>query len=461
MITVLKKLPEPEQMLIDKKIRFSNYDLMLLILPIIAERFLSMLIGITDTLMLTYAGETTVSGVSLVNQLNNIFIFVFGAIATGGAVISSQYVGKGDKRNSIISASQLIMFTSLLSVIIMIFVGNFREQLLSFLFGNVEADVMNSANVYLGVIIFSFPLIAIYNSGTALFRSMSKSGTVLCISIIMNIINIVGNAIAIFVLNKGVIGVAIASIISRLFSAIVIFTLLFIKKNYIHITFREIFKWNSDMLKRILHIAVPNGIETGLFQISKVAISGIVALFGTTQITANAVAQDFWSMSNIFCTALGHVFLTVIGQCMGASNVEEAVYYNKKLLRITYIGSILWNTLILILTPTVLSLYDLSDETRQLVILLVFMLNIVNALLCPLDFSLPSGLRAAGDTKYTMFASVFSTVICRVLFSVLFAIRLNMGVVGIVIAMICDRIIKSILIYTRYHSRKWTKHKVI
>ncbi len=212
---------------------------------------------------------------------------------------------------------------------------------------------------------------------------------------------------------------------------------------------------------RILNIALPSSVENGLFQLSKVALSSIVALFGTVEIAANGVAQSFGSMASLFCIAFGYAFVTVIGQCMGAGDVEAADYYNKKLLRITYFGSALWNILIFALTPLVLMLYSLSGEAKQLVILLVLIHAVGNTILCPLAFSLSNGLRAAGDILYTMLASIFATVICRVALSVLFGLWLHLGVTGIAYAMVGDWLIKAILIVVRYRSRKWTQFEVI
>ena len=237
--------------------------------------------------------------------------------------------------------------------------------------------------------------------------------------------------------------------------------LAFRQDNTLYLRLRQAFAWDGGMVRRILSIAIPSSVENGLFQVSKVALSSIVALFGTIEIAANGVAQSFWSMAALFCIAFGYAFVTVIGQCMGAGDVEAADYYNRKLLRITYLGSAVWNVLIFALTPLVLMLYSLSSEAKELVIVLVLIHGIGNAILCPLAFSLSNGLRAAGDIRYTMFASIFATVICRVALSVLFGLWLDMGVTGITYAMVGDWLIKAILIVVRYQSRKWTEFKVI
>lgn len=215
------------------------------------------------------------------------------------------------------------------------------------------------------------------------------------------------------------------------------------------------------MVKRILGIAVPNGIENGLFQLTKVALSSITALFGTVQIAANGVAQSFWSVAALMGTALGLAFVTVIGQCMGAGDTDAAEYYMKKLLRITFLASILWNALILLAAPLVLKGYALSDEAADLVVVLVIIHNIFNALFYPLSGALANGLRAAGDVKFTMYVSIFSTIGCRVVFSVLFGICLNMGVIGIAFAMCLDWMIRAAFFWARFRKEKWKEFRVI
>ena len=457
----LLKWVEPKQTLSKERQRFGNRELFALILPILVEQLLTMLVGIADTLMVSYAGEAAVSGVSLVNQLNNVFIFVFGAVASGGAVVASQYIGRNDRENGVTAASQLLMITVLISVFLTGISILFRSQLLSLLFGRVEPGVMEASLTYLVISALSFPALAIYNSAAALFRSMGKTKAIMNISIVMNAINVIGNAIGIFVLRAGVAGVAVPSLVSRTFAAAVMLILCFQKKNTLYAQMKKVLAWNGKMLKRILNIAVPNGVENGLFQLSKVALSSIVALFGTVQIAANGVAQSFWSMASLFCIAFGYAFVTVIGQCMGAGDIEAADYYNKKLLRITYIGLAAWNFLIVVLTPFVLMLYSLSEDTRKLVILLVIIHSIFNVLLCPVAFSLSNGLRAAGDIQFTMYASIFATVVCRVIFSIVFGVWMNLGVIGICLAMVGDWLVKAALIMVRYRSRKWTKFQVI
>lgn len=291
------------------------------------------------------------------------------------------------------------------------------------------------------------------------------------ISLAANGINIAGNAVGVFVLHAGVAGVAYPSLIARSFSAVVILILCFRRREQerkqdqegktVYLEWKNIFRWDTGMVKRILGIAVPNGIENGLFQLTKVALSSITALFGTVQIAANGVAQSFWSVAALMGTALGLAFVTVIGQCMGAGDTEAADYYMRKLLRITFAASVLWNGVVLIAAPIVLQGYALSDEAADLVVILVIIHNIFNALFYPLSGALANGLRAAGDVKFTMYVSIFSTIGCRVLFSILFGIWMNLGVIGIAFAMCVDWMIRAAFFWIRFRSGKWKEFRVI
>ena len=461
---LIYRLTEPAGTIPDERKIFSNHDLKILIVPLFLEQLLEVLVGVSDTFMVSYAGEAAVSGVSLVNMFNTVFIFLFSALAAGGAVVVSQYIGSRDEKNGNLSAGQLVMIAAVFSAAVTVFSLALNRQLLRVLFGEVDPDVMEACVTYLQISAYSYPAIAFYNAGAAVYRSMGKTGVTMNISLAANGINIVGNAVGVFILHAGVAGVAYPSLIARTFSAVVILILCFRKKNCpvsVRLVGKNIFRWEGSMVKRILSIAVPNGIENGLFQLTKVALSSITALFGTVQIAANGVAQSFWSVAALMGTALGLAFVTVIGQCMGAGDTEAAEYYMKKLLRITFLASILWNALILAATPLVLKGYALSDEAADLVVVLVIIHNIFNALFYPLSGALANGLRAAGDVRYTMYVSIFSTIGCRVVFSVLIGIFLDLGVIGIAFAMCLDWMIRAMFFWIRFRRGKWKEFRVI
>ena len=439
---------------------FSNKELRSMIITLFFEQLLVMFVGIVDTFVVSSCGEAAVSGVSLVNQFNTIFIYLFTALASGGAIIVSQYIGNKDEKRTVLS-SQLLMFSIVFSIILSILVLIFNKQLLGLLFGKVESDVMKACVTYLRISAYSYPALAIYNAGAALYRSMAKTKVTMYISFAANIINVVGNIIGVYVLKAGVAGVAYPSLISRVFSAIIITVLCFNKKLEAYYDSKDIFRFDGKMLKRILNIAIPNGVENGIFQLVKVALSSIVAMFGTYQIATNGVAQSIWSLAALVGSAMGPVFITVIGQCMGAKDVDQAKFYFSKLIKWSLVFSIVWNVLVLSITPFILQFYNLADETKHLIIILVIIHNIANTVVFPLSGPLSQGLRATGDVKFTMIVSIASTVGGRLVLSIILALGLHLGVIGIALAMCGDWTIRAIIFYYRYKSNAWTKFEVI
>lgn len=458
---VLSRLIEPKTQLPKARMRFSNADIRKLVVPLFFEQLLVMLVGIADTFMVSYAGDAAVSGVSLVNMFNTIFIYLFTALASGGAVVVSQYIGRRERASANLSGSQLLMFSTLLSAVLMAVSLIWNRQLLGLLFGRVEADVMEACVTYLRISAYSFPAIAVYNAGAALCRSMNRTKVTLYVSAVSNVINIAGNAIGIFVLHAGVAGVAYPSLAARIFSAAAVTVFCFRKSGAVAYRLRDVLRWDGSMLWRILRVAVPNGVENGLFQLIKVALSSITALFGTVQIAANGIAQSIWSLAALLGVAMGPAFVTVIGQCMGAEDSEAAEYYMQKLMRITVLISVVWNALVFAVTPLIMRLYPLDSAVTQLVVVLVLIHNVFNAVFFPFSGVMPNGMRAAGDVRYAMLVSVFSTVACRLVLSVVLGIWLSLGVIGIAFAMCCDWGVRMIFTLLRYKSGKWKRFSVI
>ena len=440
---------------------FSNRDLRRLIAPLFLEQLLVILVGLADTFVISYAGEAAVSGVSLVNSFNTIFIFLFTALASGGAVIVSQYIGGEKMEMAGESASQLLMVSTLFSGVIMAVTLLSGCPLMGLLFGKVERDVMDACMIYLRISAYSYPALAIYNAGAALFRSIGKTSTTMYIAIFSNVINVAGNVIGVFALHAGVVGVAVPSLIARTFSAVVVTVLCFRKRNGVYYKKRWICHFDAGLLKRILGIAVPNGVEQGIFQFVKVALSSVVALFGRSQIAANGIAQSIWSLAALVCVTMGPVFITVIGQCMGSRDTEQAEYYFRKLLKITLLISVVWNVLVFALTPLVMQFYDVSEETKKLTVMLVLIHNIFNCIAFPFADPLGKGMRAAGDVRFTMVISLATTIGIRLIFSLLFAIVMDMGVIGIAWAMCLDWCSRAVIFYIRFRKGKWKQFQLI
>ena len=431
-----------------------------MILPLLMEQFLLMLVGLADTMVVSYAGEAAVSGVSLVNSFNTIFINLFTALASGGAVVVSQYIGRRDMKMASESSSQLLMVATVFAVVISIPVLIWKVPLLKGLFGKVEPDVMEACKTYLRISVYSFPALGIYNAGTALYRSIGKTSVTTKISIVSNLINVAGNLIGVFVFRAGVAGVAYPSLIARTFSAVVI-TLLCFREKEVRYVGRWIFQWNRELLKKMLSIAIPNGVESGIFQFVKVALSSVVALFGTYQIAANGISQSIWSVAALISVTMGPVFITVIGQCMGAGDIRQAEYYFRKLTKVTVCISVAWNTLIFLITPLLIKIFAVSRQTGQMILYLVLIHNIANAVVFPFADPLGKGLRAAGDAMFTMGISLVTTIGVRLIFSILFGIVLNLGVIGIALAMCLDWTVRGVIFWIRFRQGKWKTYRVI
>ncbi len=343
----------------------------------------------------------------------------------------------------------------------MVLIVVFRQPLLRLLFGKIESEVMAACNIYLLITTFSLPALAVYDAGAALCRSIGKTNVTMYISIAANVVNVVGNCVGVFALKMGAAGVAYPSLISRVLSAAAVTVYCFSRKNSVRYRMADVFCWDGGLLKKIMGIALPNGVENGVHQLVKVALSSMVALFGTYQIAANGVAQSIWSLAAIMGLAMTPVYTTVIGQCMGAGDVAAANLYFRKLNRITLVLSILWNALIFAITPLIVRYSAISPEAKDLVIWLVLINNIFNGLAYPFAGSLGSGLRAAGDVRFTMIVSITLTVAARLLFSALFGLWLGWGVIGVAIGMSMDLVFRGVIFIWRYRSQKWTQFRLI
>lgn len=440
---------------------FTNKDLRNLIIPLFIEQFLLMFVGIADTFVVSFSSEADVSGVSLVTSFNTVLIFLFTALSSGGAVIISQYIGSKNEKAASRSAGQLLMISAVISAAMAALILVFHTQLLRLLFGKIEADVMAACESYLWITTLSLPFLAIYDAGAALCRSVGKTNVTMNVSIIANVINVVGNCVGVFVLNMGAAGVAWPSLISRVLSAAAVTVYCFHGKNPVRYRLRDVFAWDGGLLKKVMGIALPNGVENGVHQLVKVALSSVVALFGTYQIAANGVAQSIWSLASIMGLAMAPVYTTVIGQCMGARDIDAANFYFRKLNKITLVLSILWNALIFAITPLIVRYSAISPEAKELVIWLVLINNIFNGLAYPFAGSLGNGLRAAGDVKFTMIVSITLTIAARLFFSALLGLWLGWGVIGVAIGMSIDLVFRGAIFLWRLKSQKWTQFQLI
>ena len=443
------------------KRRFSNKQLIRLILPLLIEQLLVMLVGMADTIMVSAAGEAAISGVSIVNDVNNLIIAILTAVAGGGSVIVTQYLGNRDDENTKMSASQLIMISFIISLFFGVLCVLLYESILQLLYGSVDFEVMESAKIYFWITALSFPFLGVYNSSAALYRSMNRTNITMRVSILMNIINVVGNFICVYLWKMGAAGVAWPTLVSRVVASIVMFALCFIKENSIYVTWSDILTWKQNIISKILSIAIPNGIENGLFQLGKVLVSTFVATYGTMQIAANGVTNSLCVLCYTTEMAMQLAVVTVVGQCVGANDYDEARYYIRKMLIMAEIMAITNNIILYLVSPYALNLYTLQAETFKIAETILGMECLAVGIFHALAFVLPTCLRAAGDAKYTMYVGVISMFTARVVGAYLLGTVMGLGVVGTRIAMYIDWIVRIIFFYARYRNGKWTKFRAI
>jgi len=445
---------------LEKNYLFNNKNLLKLLIPLIIEQLLAMSVGLADSIMVASVGEAAISAVSLVDTVIILILNVFGALATGGAVVAGQYIGQKSNDKACKSGSQLLVLVTLISIIIMILLYIGKGFIINILFGNIEPAVASYANTYMNIVFASIPFIAIYNSGAALFRTMGNSKITMITSIIMNIINLIGNAVCIYGLNMEVEGAAIPTLISRMVAAVVIMALLTNKNLIIHISKPFQFKFDKYIVLNILHIGIPNGVENSMFQLGKILLLSIVVGFGTASITANAVANSISSFAMIPGAAIGLGLVTVVSQSVGARDFEQVRYYTKKFLKYTYISLIALNLTIMITLQFVIDIFNLSSDTATMATQVLIFFCINASLFWPLSFVLPNTLRASNDVRFTMIVGVGSMWVFRIGFGILFAKYMNMGLFGVWAAMILDWVVRSLLFTIRYRGTKWQTIKI-
>ncbi len=440
---------------------FTAKDLRKLILPLIVEQFLAVTIGMADTIMVASTGEAAMSSVSLVDAINILLINIFSALATGGAIVASQYLGREDNKRANVAAKQLLLVTTAMSVFIMAVCLIGRNPILDLIFGKIEPEVMDNCRVYFFWSALSYPFLAVYNAGAALYRSMGNSKVSMLTSTLMNAINIAGNALLIFGFHMGVAGAAIASLFARMVGAVLITCLLRFKPHVIQL--ETVFKldFQPDMIKNILKFGVPTGLENGMFQIGRLMTQGLVATFGLTATTANAIGMSLSAFPQIPGTAIGLAMVTVVGQCIGARRQEEAKRYTLKLTGLAYLAMGALNLVMLALLPVVIGIYNPSPATAALARELMLYCIACTILLWPASFVLPNGLRAAGDVRFTMTVSIVSMWAFRIGFSYLLAKGLQMGVLGVWIAMTIDWAFRILCFAIRFFRGKWKDKQLL
>ena len=441
---------------------FTRQALVALLLPLIAEQALSVTIGLADTLMVSSVGEAAVSGVSLVDSFNTLMIQVMSALATGGAVVTSQYIGHREPKNAKAAAAQILFVLASFSLVVAAVVVVGRHAILRGIFGSIDADVMRYAETYFLLSALSYPFIGLYNAGAALFRAQGNSKISMLSSLVMNVINIGGNAVLIYGFGMGVLGAALASLVSRAVSCLVVLWLLQRPACPLRVDGLRALAPDGGLIRRILRVGIPAGIENGMFQIGKLSVSSLTSTLGTAAIAANAVANTTTTFLNIPANAVGMAALTVVGQCLGAGEKEQAVYYSRRLLLTAYCGAWVMNlSAFLFANRFAISLFNLSPEAQTMALQVMVWFNFVSLFFWPSSFTLPNILRAAGDARFTMAVSILSMWVFRVGFCYVMVLGFHGRLLSIWMGMFLDWVFRSLCFFVRFVRGRWMEQSVI
>ena len=440
---------------------FTNKLLWALFIPLLIEQALEFFVGLADSMMVASLGEVAISGVSLVDFLVQLLIFSFSALATGGAVIAGQYLGNDEWEKACDASNQLVWFTTILAILMAVLVLFFKSFLINVFFGQIDQDVFDTANIYLSYMAISIPFIAIYNCGAAIFRTMGNARLPMLIMFVCDILNVIGNAILLFVFGFGVEGVAIPTVLARALSAFVMLYFVLQEKYDLHIrkTLRHKFDW--ALLKKVLNVGIPYGIENGLFQLGRVLILSLVSTFGTMAIAANSVGYAIGIFSVLPGFAINLGLTAVISRCVGHNDYEQAKYYNKKILINVFLAHLFVNVIIFALLPFLLQAYDLSPTTASMASEMIIWHGIFAIVIWPIAFTLPTTFRGAGDARWPMAVSLSVMFICRIGLSYVIADFLGIGVFGTWIAMFIDWYVRAGFYIYRYFSGKWMEYRAV
>lgn len=440
---------------------FSRQALVALILPLLLEQFLSVTMGMADTLMVSGVGEAAVSSVSLVDSINVLIIQILAALATGGAVISSQYLGRRDEESARRASAQLYTVLAVSTLTAMVVTLLFCRAILRVVFGQIDDDVMGFAQTYFIISAISYPFMGVYNAGAALFRAQGNSRISMLASLVMNIINIAGNALLIYGFGLGVLGAALATLVGRIFAALWVLWQQQQYANPLRIGQWSDMRPNRELIGRILAIGIPSGLENGMFQIGKLCVSSLTSTLGTAAIAANAVAGTVSSMANIPGNTMSLAMIPVVGRCLGAGEKRQAKQYAVLLLGIAIVGLAAADAAVFLLIPWISTLFHLSAEATAMCVRVVRLFCGFSVFFWATSFTLPNALRSGGDAKYTMSVSIFSMWLFRVILSYFFVLHLHWGLVGVWMGMFIDWICRSILFLIRFCHGRWMDHKVI
>lgn len=440
---------------------FTRRQILSLLLPLMLEQLLSGLMGIADTMMVTTVGESAISAVSLVDTVNVLMLNLLSALAAGGVIVCSQYLGRGEAPRAANAARQVLLVSLGLSLAAMTACLLLRRTLLALIFGAVEPAVMEQALDYFFITALSYPFLAAQQTAAAVFRAEGRSAPPMAVAAAANAVNIAGNAVLIFVFHQGVAGAALSTLFSRVLSAVVLLALL--RSPKLTVSIRDYRKIRPDraVIGTVLRVGVPTGVENAMFQLGKLMVQSTVATFSTAAIAAHAMTQTLDMVQSMPSLAIGLGLLTVVGQCMGAGRVDEARTYIKRFCLLSEGAMLVMSALVVASTPLVTRISQMSPESAGLTFHLVLLVSAGKLAFWVLAFTLPQGMRAAGDVRFAAGMSAASMWIFRVGLCLLLCRGFGVGLYGVWIAWLTDWLFRAAVYVLRFRGGKWTGFRVV
>ncbi|HEY4389756.1 MAG TPA: MATE family efflux transporter [Paenibacillus sp.] len=432
-----------------------------IIIPILVDQAFIILMSLLNTAMISSSGVAAVSAVSMVDSLNIFLINVFVAVATGGTVIVAQYKGRGDNEMVSKSAAQAISAVAIISVFISAFVVIFHVPTINLLFGRADADVLQSAKIYLIGSCISYPFIAIFQAVNGALRGVAETKACLGLSLIMNITFLALNVLFITVLDMGVMGLIISMLTARILGMVTSVIYLLKYNQTLRFRIQNALRLNWNILKKIMIIGVPFAAEQMFFNGGKLLTQTFIVQLGTLAITVNAISGSISLLFQIGANALSIAVVTVVGQCIGRRNIADARKYVKSFLGLSTVFFIIGDIILLPLFPLIVRLFSPPAEIIPTIFQLTVLIAIAQPLFWSFSFITPSALRAAGDSNFTSISSLLSMWLLRVILGYLLGITFGFGIMGVWIAMVTEWVVRGSMFMWRFKGEKWYSRKLI
>ena len=436
-----------------------------LAVPIIVEQTFVMMLGVCNTMMAGHIGEEAVSAIGMVDSINMLFISFFAALSVGATVVVAQQIGQEKPKKANETAKQAIVSGVIVAGVITLLLWIFRVPLINFLYGSAEELVKSNAKLYIEFTLLTYPFIAIEQIANGILRGAGDTKTPMYITMFMNIINIILGYRLIYgidflhIPSFGIMGAALAIAIARMIGSVIIIIVLFRGSKIIKIKKLFPFKFDMKVQKSIFNIGIPAGMEQVIFQTGKLLVQVFIVTMGTASIASNAIGMSITQIINVPGNALCLAATTLVGQYIGRDDIKGAKSTLIYLVKIATICLVSIGIIFVPIAEWLASLYTNVPEVIRLTGILIKS-NSVAMVVWAISFVLSSGLKGAGDTRYTMMTAFIGMWVFRIGLGYVLGIVFKMGILGIWIAMYIDWFVRGTMYSVRLKGTNWLGHRI-